>query len=397
MLSGKRIVLGITGGIAAYKAVELCRLFVKAGADVRVVMTDAAKKFVTPLTLQTVSGNCIYDDLFAATGQYTVEHVGLAQDSALLVIAPATANCIGKIASGIADDLLTTTVMAVDCPILLAPAMNTKMYENKITQQNIAKLAGLGYHFVPPEAGELACGDCGRGRLAAVEDIFAAAKALLLKEKNWEGKRILVTAGPTREPIDPVRYLTNHSSGKMGFAMAKVASEAGAEVTLITGPVNLAHPAGVHVMEVTTAQEMYEAVLAQFPHCHVVVKAAAVADYRPADVSGQKIKKGADMSLSLVRNPDILAQLGQKKDHQIVVGFAAETENVRENALDKLSRKNLDMIVANDLTQAGAGFDTDTNVVKFYFRDGRERQLPIMSKQDVAREILKEIASLTKA
>ena len=397
MLSDKRILLGVTGGIAAYKAVELCRLFVKAGADVRVVMTDAAKKFVTPLTFQTVSGNRVYDDLFAATGQYAVEHVGLAQDSNLLVIAPATANCIGKIASGIADDLLTTTVMAASCPVLLAPAMNTRMYENKITQKNIAMLSSFGYHFAYPEAGELACGDCGRGRLATVEEIFAVAKALLTREKNWVGKRFLVTAGPTREPIDPVRYLTNHSSGKMGFAIAKAAIEAGANVTLVTGPVTLAPPTGVHVIKVTTACEMYEAVLAQFPHCDVVVKAAAVADYRPADVSGQKIKKGADMNLSLVRNPDILAQLGMNKEHQIVVGFAAETENIRQNALDKLSRKNLDMIVANDLTQAGAGFDTETNVVKFYFRDGRERQLPIMSKQDVAEQILKEIAVLAKS
>ncbi|MBS3897766.1 MAG: bifunctional phosphopantothenoylcysteine decarboxylase/phosphopantothenate--cysteine ligase CoaBC [Dethiobacter sp.] len=391
MLSGKQVVLGVTGGIAAYKAVELCRLFVREGADVRVILTAAAKQFVTPLTFQTVSGNRVYDDLFAGSRLYTVDHVGLAQAADLMLVAPATANCLGKLAVGIADDLLTTTLLAVGCPVLLAPAMNTKMLENPAVQENIDKLTMRGYRFVPPTEGELACGDCGGGRLAPVDIIFAAAKSLLLPSTELRGVRLLVTAGPTREAIDPVRYLTNHSSGKMGYAVAKAAAEQGAEVTLVSGPVTLPAPAGVNIVHVTTAQEMYAAVLNLYPEMDVVVKAAAVADYRPAGVQETKIKKDGDMVLSLVRTPDILAELGKYKQNQILVGFAAETDNLRENALAKLFRKNLELIVANDLTEDGAGFNTDTNVVKFYFRDGQERQLARMSKLEVAREIIREI------
>jgi phosphopantothenoylcysteine decarboxylase / phosphopantothenate---cysteine ligase len=388
MLSGKRIVLGVTGGIAAYKAAELCRLFVRAGAQVRVVMTEAAKEFVAPLTFQTLSGNRVYDGLFAASGHYSVDHVGLAQEADLVVVAPATANCLGKIAAGIADDLLATTVMAARCPVILAPAMNTAMYENPVTRQNMEKLLALGYVFVEPEEGELACGDSGRGRMAAVDDIFAAASRLLLPVRDWAGIQLLVTAGPTREPLDPVRYLTNHSSGKMGYAVAEEAAKRGARVTLISGPVNLRPPAGVETIQVTTALEMHQAVLGLFPETDVVIKAAAVADYRPATARETKIKKGGDMSLPLVRNPDILAELGRLKQKQVLVGFAAETDHLAENATAKLTGKNLDMIVANDLTVSGAGFNADTNVVTFYFRDGGATALPQMPKSGVAREIL---------
>jgi phosphopantothenoylcysteine decarboxylase / phosphopantothenate---cysteine ligase len=388
MFSGKRIVLGVTGGIAAYKAVELCRLFVRAGAQVRVIMTDAAKEFITPLTFQTVSGNRVYDSLFAATGYYSVDHVGLAKEAEIIVIAPATANCIGKIAGGIADDLLTTTVMAARCPIVLALAMNTGMYENPLTQANIQKLSTLGYIIVEPEVGELACKETGRGRMAPLETIMAAAKDRLFPCRDWTGIRLLITAGPTREAIDPVRYLSNHSSGKMGYAVARAASEMGADVTLISGPVNLRPPAGVEVVYVNSAREMHQEVLQRFPQSDVVIKAAAVADYRPENPRQKKIKKSGDMNLALVRNPDILAELGSIKDKQVLVGFAAETDNMAQNATEKLSRKNLDMIVANDLTMDGAGFNSDTNVVTLFFVDGSYRQLPQMAKIDVAREIL---------
>ncbi|MBS4022486.1 MAG: bifunctional phosphopantothenoylcysteine decarboxylase/phosphopantothenate--cysteine ligase CoaBC [Dethiobacter sp.] len=391
MLAGKSIVLCVTGGIAAYKAVELCRLFVKAGAEVRVIMTSAAKEFISPLTFVTVSGNPVYSELYAAVERYDVAHVGLAAEADLFVIAPATANCIGKIASGIADDLLTTAVMAAASTVLLAPAMNVRMYENPITQSNIKKLTVLGYQIVEPEEGELACGDIGRGRMADPETIFRVSASLLARDKCWQGRRIIVTAGPTREALDPVRYISNHSSGKMGYAIARAAAIGGAEVVLVSGPTNLAPPVGVRMAQVVSAQEMREAVMSYFPQSDVVIKAAAVADYRPSTASGQKIKKGGDMTLTLVRNPDILAELGELKEGRYLVGFAAETEDMCANAHDKLRRKNLDMIVANDLTEPGAGFDVDTNVVRFIFNDGTERQLPKMSKTEVAEEILKEI------
>lgn len=394
MLSGKQVVLGVTGGIAAYKAVELCRLFVKAGVVVRVIMTAAAKQFVAPLTFQTVSGNRVYDDLFVANQLYTVGHVGLTQEAGLFLIAPATANCLGKLAAGIADDLLTTTVLAASCPVLLAPAMNTRMLENPVVQENMAKLILRGYHIAPPGEGELVCGDSGCGRLASVGSILAAAKTLLLPTLELKGIRLLVTAGPTREEIDPVRYLTNHSSGKMGYAIAQVAAEQGADVTLVSGPVAMPAPAGVRVVRVITAQEMYDAVLSLYPDTDVVVKAAAVADYRPDSVQVSKIKKDGDMILSLVRTPDILAELGKRKRKQVLIGFAAETDNLRENALAKLFRKNLEMIVANDLTEEGAGFNTDTNVVKFYYKNGQEKQFPRMSKFAVAKEIIREIKGI---
>jgi phosphopantothenoylcysteine decarboxylase / phosphopantothenate---cysteine ligase len=391
MLAGKNIILGVTGGIAVYKAVELCRLFKKAGARVRVIMTAAAKEFVTPLTFQTVSGNPVYSDLFVSAEGYNVAHIGLADEASLFVIAPATANCIGKIASGIADDLLTTAVMAASSPVLLAPAMNVRMYENPVTLSNMSKLSGLGYGIVEPESGELACGDYGRGRMAEPEKIIEAASAMLSRELNWKGCRFLVTAGPTREALDPVRYLSNHSSGKMGYAIAQAASNAGAEVVLISGPTNLTPPSGVNTVNVTSAEEMMEAVMSFFPQSDVIIKAAAVADYRPAAASEQKIKKGGDMTLTLVKNQDILAELGRRKEGKYLAGFAAETEEMRANALAKLKNKNLDLIVANDLTLPGAGFDVDTNVVSLLFSDGTERQLPKLPKIKVAEEILREI------
>ncbi|HAA37336.1 MAG TPA: bifunctional phosphopantothenoylcysteine decarboxylase/phosphopantothenate--cysteine ligase CoaBC [Firmicutes bacterium] len=397
MLSGKNVVLGITGGIAVYKSAELCRLFIKAGAKVRVVMTEAAKAFVTPLTFQTLTGSPVYDQLFIGSERFSVEHVGLAQEADLIVIAPATANTIGKIANGIADNLLTTTVMAAKCPILLAPAMNTQMYDNPFHLANLERLQNFGYAVVGPDQGELACGDTGRGRMSSPQEIFAAACRLLLRKEAWQGRRLLVTAGPTQEALDPVRFLTNHSSGKMGYAIAQAAAELGADVTLVSGPVTLPQPYGVDFVSVTTAQEMYEAVLACFSNMDVVVGAAAVADYRPGTVSEQKIKKSGELIISLTRNPDILAALGRMKQRQILVGFAAETENLREHALAKLERKNLDLIVANDLTQPGAGFGTDTNIVTLYFRDGRERQLEKLPKREVAIMLLEEINALLTA
>lgn len=394
MLSGQSIVLGVTGGIAVYKAVELCRLFIKAGAEVRVVMTEAAKEFVTPLTFQTLTGNRVYDQLFIGSDRFSVEHVGLAQEANLIVLAPATANTIGKIANGIADNLLTTTVMAAKCPILVAPAMNTKMYENPIQLANLNKLESYNYAIVGPDQGELACGDSGRGRMSSPQDIFAMACRLLLQKKAWQGRRLLVTAGPTREPLDPVRFLTNYSSGKMGYAIAQAAAALGAAVTLVSGPVKLTPPYGVELVSVTTAQEMYEAVLARFDNTDVVISAAAVADYRPSTISAQKIKKSGELVVSLTRNPDILAALGQIKKQQILVGFAAETENLRENALAKLKRKNLELIVANDILQEGAGFAVDTNIVRLYYRDGREQQLGKLAKREVANILLAAISEL---
>lgn len=391
MFDGKRLLLGVTGGIAAYKAVELCRLLVRAGAGVRVVMTAAAGQFVTPLTFRTTSGNRVYQDLFAGSEDYSVTHVGLAQESDLMVVAPATANCLGKIAAGIADDLLSTILLATRSPVLLAPAMNEAMWDSAQVRTNVARLAGLGYFFVGPADGELACGDAGRGRMASPEEIFAAAAEILHRSQKWRGKRVLVTAGPTREPLDPVRFLTNRSSGRMGYALARAAAEQGASVTLISGPVSLPPPAGVEVVRVTTAREMLQAVLQLYNEVDVVLKAAAVADFRPAAESAQKIKKGDELTLTLLKNPDILAELGRRKKQQLLVGFAAETENVAMYAKGKLSDKNLDLIVANDLTREGAGFDVDTNIVQLIFRDGTIKALPLLSKLDVARTILEEL------
>lgn len=394
-LNGKNIVLGVSGGIAVYKAVELLRLLVKSGASVHVVMTKAATEFVTPLTFQTLSGNPVSIELFNLYREQEIGHISLADRADLLVVAPATANIIGKIANGIADDLLTTTIMATRAPVLLAPAMNMNMYANPIYRQNESRLRQLGYHFVDAEAGELACGWTGSGRLAAVENIFSKVCSLLAPA-DLAGETILITAGPTREELDPVRYISNYSSGKMGYALAMAAKMRGADVILVSGPTNLEPPAGVTFIPVTTAQEMRDTVMEQAKKSSIVIKAAAVADYRPVKRSADKIKKkGEHLLLELEKNPDILAELGKLPNPPWLVGFAAETADLRTNAMAKLQAKNLDMIVANDVAQKGAGFNLDTNIARIIWRNGKEEQLPIMPKEQLAHLILDRIKSLT--
>lgn len=394
MFKDKQIVLGVSGGIAVYKAVELLRLLIKAGADVSVVMTRNAQEFVTALTFQTLSGHPVHSELFNLYQENTIGHISLAERADLFVIAPATANVIGKIANGIADDLLTTTVMATKAPVLFSPAMNVHMYENPIYQRNENSLRQLGYHFIDPAYGELACGYSGQGKLPAPEAIFIAAQKLLAPH-DLTGQKVLVTAGPTREGLDPVRYISNYSSGKMGYAIARAAKQRGADVVLISGPTMLPPPTGVEFISVVSAQQMYDEVFRALPAATVVIKSAAVADYRPVSISGHKLKKKeSEMILALEKNPDILAELGQNKQHRILVGFAAETQDLLNNAADKLQRKNLDMIVANDITQEGAGFDVDTNVVKILHADGEVETLPQLSKTEVAHQLLDRVVNL---
>ncbi len=397
MLAEKTIVLGVAGGIAAYKAAELLRLYVKAGAEVHVVMTRSAQEFVTPLTFQSLSGNPVHTDLFSLVQEREIGHISLADRADLCVVAPATANLVGKVAGGIADDLLTTTLMATKAPVLMAPSMNVNMWENPLYQQNQAKLVGLGYHFVEPATGFLACGWEGKGKLPDPEVIFEASLPLLMKN-DLAGEILLVTAGPTREEIDPVRYLSNHSSGKMGYAVARAARQRGARVILVSGPTALAPPFGVETVQVASAEEMRQATLAAFPEATMVVKSAAVADYRPVRRAGSKLKKkrGEGMTLELVANPDILAELGQRKEGQLLVGFAAETADLLGNAAKKLAAKHLDLIVANDVTQEGAGFDVDTNIVRLLFADGRVESLPLLSKERVAHVLLDRLVSLRR-
>lgn len=394
MLNKKNIVLGVSGGIAAYKAVELLRLFIKNGAAVHVVMTRSATEFVTPLTFQTLSGNPVSIDLFNLYREQEIGHISLADRADLLLVAPATANIIGKIANGIADDLLSTTIMATRAPVLLAPAMNMNMYANPLYHQNESRLRQHGYHFVDAEAGELACGWSGNGRLATVESIFNKACSLLAPA-DLDGETILITAGPTREELDPVRYISNHSSGKMGYALAMAAKMRGAEVLLVSGPTNLAPPAGVTFLPVTTAEQMRSTVMEQVKKCSIVIKAAAVADYRPVKRSADKIKKqGELLQLELEKNPDILSELGRLPNPPYLVGFAAETADLRNNATAKLKAKNLDMIVANDVIQEGAGFNLDTNIARLIWRDGKEEQLQIMPKEQLANLILDRIKAV---
>ncbi len=396
MLKGKEIVLGVTGGIAAYKAVELLRLLTKAGANVHVIMTKGATEFVTPLTFQTLSMNPVATSIFNLLSEREIGHISLADRADLFIIAPATANVIGKLAAGIADDMLTTTVMATKAPVLIAPAMNVNMYQNPIYRENEVKLKDHGYLFVEPASGMLACGWEGEGKLQEPQVIFEEAVAALTP-KDLAGEHLLVTAGPTREEIDPVRFLSNHSSGKMGYAIAKKAWRRGATVTLVTGPTCLDAPRGVETVAVESAEEMREAVLARVRSSSIIIKAAAVADYRPASRSVEKIKKtDAPLALELVRNPDILGELGTIKGERILVGFAAETGTLLENAVKKLAEKNLDMVVANDVSQAGAGFNVDTNIAKLLFRDGRMEDLPLMRKDELADLILDRVAALRK-
>jgi phosphopantothenoylcysteine decarboxylase/phosphopantothenate--cysteine ligase len=395
MLQGKCVVLGVTGGIAVYKAVELLRLMIKAGADVHVIMTRSAQEFVTPLTFQTLSGNPVHTELFNLIQEQDIGHISLADSADLVLIAPATANFVGKVANGIADDLLSTTVMATRAKVLFVPAMNTNMWENPLYRQNQKHLEELGYHFVEPVYGELACGWQGQGKMPDPQVVFNSAHALI-GSKDFAGKTFLVTAGPTREEIDPIRFLSNYSSGKMGFAIARAARDRGARVILVSGPVHLADPKGVETIHVTSAQEMYREVMEKASEADVVIKAAAVADFRPVERGKHKTKKGdtETMAIALQRNPDILAELGKQKGSRVLVGFAAETEELLVHAREKLQKKNLDILVANDVTQDGAGFDGETNIVRLLTADGKTEELPLMTKNEVAERLLDRILAL---
>jgi len=389
-----KIVLAVSGGIACYKAVELVRLLVKAGFDVQVVMTRGAMEFVTPLTFQTLSGHPVASETFNLTQESEIGHINLADSADVFVIAPATANIIGKIANGIADDLLTTIVMATQAPLLIAPAMNIHMYENPLLQENIRKLRRVGYHVLEPAEGFLACGYEGKGRLPDPEKIAEEIQRLLAK-KDLVGERLLITAGPNREPIDPVRYISNRSSGKMGYALVRAALSRGAEVTLITGPTALEAPAGARTIAVTTAAEMRNAVMSESGGCTAVIMAAAVSDYRPVISAAKKIKHGQDpIDLRLEPNPDILRELGQNKNGKVLIGFAAETDDLIANAAKKLSGKNLDMIVANNVAEVGSGFDGDTNIATILDRTGATLALTLMSKDDLANRILDHYLTL---
>lgn len=386
------VIVGVTGGIAAYKAAELVSLLGKQGHDVRCIMTEAAKQFITPLTLQTLSGNPVYTELFALSQdpEWNVEHIGLAHWADCMLIVPATADFIGKVANGMADDLLSTCVMATSVPVYFAPAMNDQMYANPIVQRNIELLQAAGYRFIDPVDGNLACGTSGKGKLAAPAKIADVINDL--REQDLAGMRFVITAGPTREALDPVRFLTNHSSGKMGYALARQAAHRGADVVLISGPVQLEVPNGVTCIPVVTAQQMFEVVQEQYADADVIIKAAAVADYRPKTIATQKIKKtDEDFVLPLERNVDILAWLGKHKTKQILVGFAAETNDIEQNAIGKLQRKNLDFIAANDVSASHSGFGKDTNQVTLYGADGSVIAFPILSKEETADRILDQI------
>jgi phosphopantothenoylcysteine decarboxylase/phosphopantothenate--cysteine ligase len=394
MLAGKTIVVGVTGGIAAYKAAELVRLLVKDGAFVRVIMTKNAQEFITPLTLQTLSGNPVATETFNLTQESEIGHIRLADTADLILIAPASADVIGKLAHGIADDLLTTVLLATMAPVLVAPAMNVHMYAHPAVQENIRILGQRSYRFIEPSEGFLACGYEGKGRLAEPEDIVEEVRSALTK-KDLCNERIIVTAGPNAEPIDPVRFITNRSTGKMGFAMARVAWRRGANVTLISGPTSLAPPRGVRFCSVRTALEMQQEIMSSYSDATMVISAAAIADYRPTHIAPQKIKKQeGDFSIELTRNPDILAGLSRQKGNRLLVGFATETENVLQNAMRKLQKKNLDMIVANDVTQEGAGFAHDTNIVTLIDRSERMETLPLMSKDEVAYTVYDRLLAL---
>ena len=397
MLKGKKVVLGVTGGIAAYKAAEFIRLLVKLEVDVHVVMTENAQKFITPHTFQTLSGNPVVTDPFALLEDAEIGHIALADLAELVVILPATANIIGKIANGIADDFLSTMVMATKAPVLFVPSMNVNMWENKALQKNIQTLLGRGYHLLEPGEGELACHWYGKGRLPELNEVVEKIEDIL-SPKDLKGERILITGGPTHEPIDPVRFITNRSSGKMGYALAKMARRRGAEVILITGPTSLPLPRrDIKLAAVRSAEEMRKAVFSHLERSSVVIKAAAVSDYRPKVASQKKIKKGgSDTTLVLERTKDILEELGKKKGNRILIGFAAETEDLIANAKKKLQEKNLDFIMVNDVTKPGAGFGLDTNQIKILYPSGKVRDLPLMAKEEVSQFILDDVVELLK-
>jgi len=393
MWEGRRILVGVTGGIAAYKAAELIRAIRRRGADVKVVMTEAATKFVSPLTFETLSGNEVSWKLFPER-KWDVGHVRLAEWAEVLVVAPATANFLGKAAGGVADDLLTTVVLAARCPVVVAPAMDAFMWANPVVQENVRKLKDLGYKFVGPEEGELASGLTGKGRLADLGRILDAIGEALEDVRLLAGRKVLVTAGRTEEDIDPVRLITNRSTGKMGYALAEAARTMGAEVVLISGPTDLEVPWGVRVVRVRSAEEMRDAVLENFGWCDVLAMAAAVADFRPAKVSPKKIKKEEGLVLKFERTPDILAEVAKEKGKRFVLGFAVETEDEVEGGKRKLREKNLDLIVVNNPTVEGAGFGWDTNVATLIDRNGRVEELPRMSKRELARRIWRKVAEL---
>lgn len=392
MLKGKTVILGVTGGIAAYKSAWLTSLLIKAGADVQVIMTEHAREFIAPLTFEALTNQRCHTDTFDRNHEYSTEHVSLASRADAVIIAPATANVIAKLACGIADDMLTTTVLACDCPKIVVPAMNTRMYENPVTQDNLEKLRKYGMTVVEPAAGRLACGDVGKGKMPEPDVLFQYVLMACAFEKDMAGKKVLVTAGPTQERIDPVRYITNHSTGRMGYSIAKICALRGAEVTLVTGQTALEPPLFVDVVPVVSARDMYEAVVERSGEMDVIIKAAAVADYRPAVTSDEKIKKSdGDMAIAMERTDDILGYLGQHKEPgQFLCGFSMETQNMLENSRAKLRKKNLDMIVANNLKVKGAGFGTDTNVVTIITAD-MEKELELMSKDEVAARLLDEI------
>lgn len=394
----KTILVGVSGSIAAYKAADLVSALRKKGAEVKVVMTSSALQFITPLTLQTLSRNPVHHDQFEATDRWKPLHIELAQEADLMVIAPATASIMGKLAQGISDDLLTTTVLASKAPLLLAPAMNTQMYRHPAVQKNKEILESRGVHLISPEEGELACGDEGEGKLASIGKIVTAIEEQLSRKEDLKGKKVLVTAGPTHEFMDPVRFIGNPSTGKMGFALAAACVQRGAEVTLVAGPSQLPTPSGVHRVDVTSALEMREKVLKHFTDSQIVIKSAAVSDYRPETVAPQKIKKGPDtLSFNLVKNPDILKELGEKKKGRILIGFAAESEEVAENGQKKLKEKNLDLLVANNVTQDGSGFGTDTNQVILIRKNKEAVKLPLMGKGILAHRLIDEILTLLPA
>ena len=395
MLKNKTVLLGVTGSIAAYKAATLASMLVKAGANVEVIMTKNACNFINPITFESLTGNKCIVDTFDRNFEYEVEHISIANAADLAVIAPASANVIGKLASGIADDMLTTTLMACKCKILIASAMNTNMYENPVLQRNLDSLKEYGYEEIEPLSGRLACGTTGKGKMQEPEIIFEYILKELASDKDLKGKKVLVTAGPTQENIDPVRFITNHSTGKMGFALAKAAMLRGAEVTLIKGPVSIAPPMFVNVIDVVSAKDMFEAVQHNYGDCDIIVKSAAVADYTPVETADEKIKKtDSDANISLKRTKDILAFLGEnRKEGQKICGFSMETENLIENSLKKLKKKKIDLIAANNLKVDGAGFGTDTNVITL-ISDDSIKELPLMSKEAAANAILDEIIAL---
>ena len=394
MLKGKKIVLGVTGGIAIYKVVGLVSKLRKQGAEVRVMMTEHAVQFVTPLLFQEISGHKVASTMWSGNDEFNVEHIALAEWADLFLVAPATANILAKMAVGLADELVSTVLLAAKKPIIVCPAMNTGMLENAATQANLQTLKRRGVTVMEPDAGFLACGVTGAGRLPEVPSIIAFLENFLAqREGDMRGLKVMVSAAGTREPIDPVRFVGNRSSGKMGYAIARCASLRGAQVTLISGPSALTPPPNVQAVQVETTQQMLEACEKVYPEVDVVIMAAAVADYRPQDVATQKIKKKDEDALTVVmdKNPDILKTLGAEKKQQFLVGFAAETQNLLANAREKVQKKNLDMIVANDVTMAGAGFNADTNVVKFLYADGQVEELAKMSKDEVARELLDRV------